>query len=394
MKILDALIAALAAACGLAGVAPAGAADAAPAPVSPRTFKPTAAQLAALKVVVVERASFRAEHVAEGKIALDGDRTTPVFSPYSGRVTRVLANPGDSVRQGQPLLALEASEFVQGQNDLLAAQSALATARAQLSLAQVAESRKHALYDAKAGALQDWQQSQADLAAAQGGVRAAEAQFAAVRNRLRILGRGDADIDALARADRIDPVAAVVAPISGTVTDRQVGPGQYLQAGASNPVFTIGDLSTVWLVANVREADAPFVRKGDPIEVRVDALPGRLFKAKLAFVAPALDPASRRLAVRADLPNPDGLLKPEMFATFSILTAADRAAPAVPTSGVVYEGSDARVWIVAADGSLALRHIRPGRSFGGLVEVLEGVQPGEKVVASGALFIDRAAAGE
>ena len=380
-------------------VVPAAWSEQAPPPAAtpaaaPGTFKPTKAQLDALKIVTVARTSFRAEHITDGKIALNADRTTPVFSPYSGRVTKVMVGLGESVKQGQPLLALQASEFVQGQSDLLSAQAGVASAHAQLSLAVTNEQRKHALYDAKAGSLQDWQQSQSDLAAAQGAARTADAALAAVRNRLSILGKSEAQIDEIASAGKMDPVAYVLAPISGTVTDRQVGPGQYLQAGASNPVYTVGDLSNVWLVANVRETDAPFVKKGDTVEVHVVALPERTFSARVTYVAPTLDPASRRVTVRAEITNSDGLLKPEMFASFTILSGSPGNAPAVPDSGVIYEGGDARVWIAGDDGTLALRKIKPGRSANGFLEVLEGVKPGEKVVASGALFIDRAAEGD
>jgi cobalt-zinc-cadmium efflux system membrane fusion protein len=374
--------------------APAAAEDQPAAPAGPPVFKPSKEQLASLKVVTVARVSFRAESITDGKIALNLDRTTPVFSPYSGRVTRVLAGPGDVVRQGQPLAALQASEFVQGQSDLLSAQAAKSAADAQLSLAQTNERRKHGLYDAKAGSLADWQQSQSDLAAAQGAARTADAALAAVRNRLAILGKSEAEIDALGRAEKMDALAYVVAPIAGTVTDRQVGPGQYLQAGASAPAFTVADLSSVWLVANVRETDAPFVKKGQTLEVHVVALPGRVFTARVTVVAPTLDPATRRLAVRAEISNEDAALKPEMFASFSIVAGGQTQAPAVPESGVIYEGEQARVWILGEDGSLSLRRIRPGRSANGLVEVLEGVKAGEKVVASGALFIDRAAQGD
>lgn len=358
------------------------------------SFRPSAAQLASLKIVQVARARFRVEHVTDGKIAINADRTTPVFSPYSGRVTQVLAKPGDFVTQGQPLLAVQASEFVQGQSDLLAAQAALATAQSQLSLAQTSEQRKHALFDAKAGSLQDWQQSQNELAAANSAYRTGEAALAAVRNRLKILGKTDDQVDELGKAEKIDPVAYVLAPITGTITDRQVGPGQYLQAGASTPAYTVGDLSTVWLVANVRETDAPYVRKGQTVEVRALALPERTFAARITYVAPSLDPSTRRLIVRAEVPNQDGLLKPEMFARFSIISGTEASSPAVPESGVIYEGSEARVWILGDDGALTLRGIQPGRSANGLLEVLDGVKPGEKVVASGALFIDRAARGE
>jgi cobalt-zinc-cadmium efflux system membrane fusion protein len=385
---LGACLAALALVAGAEEAKPTAPAD------GPPTFKPTKEQLANLKIVTVARTGFRAEHITDGKIALNLDRTTPVYSPYSGRVTQVLVGPGDVVHKGQALAALQASEFVQGQSDLLSAQSGQSAAAAQLSLAQTNEKRKHALFDAKAGSLADWQQSQNDLAAAQSAARTADAALAAVRNRLKILGKSDAEIDALGRAEKMDAVAYVVAPIAGTITDRQVGPGQYLQAGAANPAFTVADLSNVWLVANVRETDASYVAKGQTLEVHVVALPERVFTAKVTMVAPTLDPNTRRLLVRAEIANPDGQLKPEMFGTFNIVAGNAAQAPAVPTSGVIYEGAEARVWIAGDDGTLSLRKIQPGRSANGMLEVLEGVKAGEKVVASGALFIDRAAQGD
>ena len=365
----------------------------APARIEAGSYSPTPAQWAALRVAPVGTMAFQTERVTDGKIALNGDRTTPVFSPYSGRVTRVLANVGDRVHEGQALLAIEASEFVQGQNDLIAAANAVNTARSQLGLAQGNERRKQALFEAKGGSLQDWQQSQAELAASENTLRSAEATLASVRNRLRILGRTDAEIAALQASARIDPITFVTAPIAGTVTDRQVGAGQYVQAGAANPVYTISDLSTVWLVGNVREADAPLMRRGLDAEVRVLALPDRSFKARLTNVAPAMDANTRRLAVRAEVNNAEGLLKPEMFATFAIVTGESSSSPAVPEGAIVYEGDSARVWVQQGD-TLAARPIRVGRKSAGMVEVLAGLKPGDRLVTSGALFIDRAGRGD
>src|SRR5579863_5671188 len=205
----------------------------------PGTFRATPQQLKTLTVEAVQPHGFISEEVTEGKIAVNGDRATPVFSPYSGRVTRVIAGLGDTVKAGAPLATIEASEFVQAQNDL-------GTAAAQIKLARINETRKHALYDAKGGSLQDWQQAQSDLTAA-------TTAYAAVRNRLRILGKSEAEITALESAQTIDPVATLSAPISGVVVDRQLGPGQYLQAASGTPVYTIADPSNVWLLANVRD---------------------------------------------------------------------------------------------------------------------------------------------
>jgi membrane fusion protein, heavy metal efflux system len=364
---------------------------------APGTFRPTEAQWASLKIAPVGEIAFRAEQVTDGKIANNDDTTTPVFSPYSGRVTKLFAKAGDQVERGAPLMVVAASEFVQGQNDLITAIAGLNTTRAQLRLTTINEKRQHDLFDAKAGALKDWEQAQADLETAKANLRTAEITLAAVRNRLHILGKSDADIAAIENAQQMSAEAVVEAPIGGTVIQRQIGLGQYINStanGASTPVFSIGNLATVWLVANVREADAPLMRLGEPVEVHVLAYPNRIFKAKLAYVAPAVDPNTHRLPVRAEVENADGALKPEMFASFSIITGDAHSAPGVPEGAVVYEGEVARVWVARDDKTLALRPIRVGRVSGGMVEVLAGLQPGEKIVTSGTLFIDRAAQGD
>ena len=348
-----------------------------PAP-PPGTFRASAAQMKTLTIESVMVHEFVSEEFTEGKIAANGDRSTPVFSPYSGRITRIIAGLGDRVKAGAPLATLEASEFVQAQNDL-------ATAASQAKLARITETRKHALYDAKGGSLQDWQSAQADLTAA-------ETALSAIRNRLRILGKSPAEIAKLESKQAISPVATLSAPIAGVVVDRQVGPGQYVQAGGATPQFTIADISSVWLLANVREPDAALVKPGQSVEVHVPAYPDRVFKARLTYVSAVVDPVTHRLPVRAEIANRDGALKPEMFANFRILTSDASESPAVPQSAVVYEGAAAHVWVAAADGLLSLRNIRTGRTNDGLIEVLEGLKPGESVVTKGGLFIDQAAA--
>jgi cobalt-zinc-cadmium efflux system membrane fusion protein len=123
------------------------------------------------------------------------------------------------------------------------------------------------------------------------------------------------------------------------------------------------------------------------------ALPGRVLHAKISYVGSAIDPATRRLPVRADVDNSGGLLKPQMFANVTIISGAGQARPAVPQSAVIYEGDQARIWVEARNGNLGLRRIRIGRTEGTLVEALSGVEAGERVVVGGAIFIDRAASG-
>jgi len=386
---------ALACACGAAAFAqpPAAAPDAAANPkaaAAPSGLHLTREQLAGIRLHEVAMAEFRDEALTDGKIAWNGDRTTPVYSPFSGRVVALHAAVGDAVRAGDPLLSIESPEFLQAQSDLIAARSALATAQAQFANASSIEERRRALLEAGAASRQDAEQARADLEAARGTRDAAQASFAAARDRLLLVGRTPAQLDELLASGHVQARAALLAPVDGMVADRQAGPGQYLQAGSGNPVFLVGDASSLWILAWLREDDAPWVHVGDEVEARVHALPGRSFRARITHVAPSIDPASRRLAVRAEVANRDGMLKPEMFAGLRVRGRAGARAPAVPESAVLYDGAQAHVWVSAPDGSLALRRLRLGRTSEGMLEVLEGLRAGEKVVSGGAIFIDRA----
>lgn len=356
-------------------------------------YTPTAAEWASLTVQPVVERAFRAEHVTEGKIAVDEDRSTPVFSPYAGRVTKLLARPGDRVTQGQPLFIIEAADNVQAQNDFITAATAFNKAKSQLELAQIQDKRAHDLYEGKAAPLKDYQQSQAALISAQNDMRSSETALEAARNRLRILGLTEDAITAFQEKGRINPETKISSPIAGTVVQRKIGPGQYVNAGASDPVFVIGDLSTVWLTAFMRETEAPDVDVGQEIAFSVLAFPGRIMTARINYVSAAIDPASRRLMVRATIDNPDGLLKPEMFANVTIYSAGDHPAVGVPKTALIYEGDQVRVWVVRNDKSIELRQIKVGLANGDLVEVKGNLFPGEQIVTRGSLFIDRAASG-
>jgi len=369
--------------------------------VEGQAFKVTDKQWAALRILPVQEHVFQDASLTDGKIAIDDGLVTPVFSPYTGRVTRLIAHAGDVVQRGAPLFGIQATELAQAQNDLITAVSNLKTAKAQLNLATTNEKRQHDLYLAQGAALKDWQQAQVDLATAQGGINTAQIALAAVRSRLRILGKSDADIDKIESTPDILLVNAetlVAAPIGGTVVQQQIGLGQNIvsaSSGATNPVYMIGDLSKVWLVANAREDDAPRLHPGDPVEVQVAAFPDTVFKARLTYVASSIDANTHRLPVRAEVENPDSALKPEMFARFRIITGADVMAPAVPEQAIVYEGEDTHVWLADPKAkTLEIRQFKAGRISDGMVEVLDGLKPGENIVTAGAVFIDRAVTGD
>jgi len=356
-------------------------------------YTPSPAEWASLTIQPVTELAFRAEHVTEGKIAIDEDRSTPVFSPYAGRVTKVLARPGDTVVKGQPLFVIEAPDTVQAQNDFIAAMAAMNKAKSALDLAQLQGTRAKDLFEGKAVPLKDYQQSQATLIQAENDMRSSQTAMEAARNKLRILGLTEEDIAIFQEKRSINPETTIFAPIAGTVVQRKIGPGQYVTAGASDPVYVIGDLSTVWLTAFVRETDCANIAVGQEVTFNVLALPGKTIPARINYVATAIDPTTRRLMVRATIDNKKGLLKPEMFANVTIYSASDHPAVGVPKQALIYEGDQVRIWVAREDKSIELRQIKPGLTNGDLVEVVGNLKPGEQIVTKGSLFIDRAASG-
>jgi cobalt-zinc-cadmium efflux system membrane fusion protein len=357
-------------------------------------FAPTPAQWASLGMEPVKAMTFRSEHITEGKISINEDKATPIFPPYAGRVTRLMAKPGDTVTRGQPLFFIEAADMVQAQNDLLAAVAGVNRAKSRVSITEIIEKQNRTLYENKAVALRDFQTATADFAQARADLGTAESALEAARNRLSILGKTDAEIAAFQNVGKISSETPIYAPLSGTVVQRKIGPGQYVSytsTGAVDPVFTIGDLSTVWLVAYVRESDAPRVRAGQQLDFTVLAYPNTTFKANIDHVSALLDPNIRRLMVRATIDNSKGLFKPEMFTSVTIYTDEGDSSLGVPRDAVIYEADKARVWIARADKTIELRQIKTGITRGSMIQVLQGLQAGETVVTKGSLFVDQAA---
>jgi cobalt-zinc-cadmium efflux system membrane fusion protein len=374
----------------------------APAPAPARTataptlpageFRLNDHEIRSLRIEAVQARGFRAERVAEGRIAFNDDRSTPVFFPYNGgRVLRAAARLGDAVQAGAVLFEVESADLVAAHNTLLTALDALNKSRTQLDLAQRQERRSRSLFEARAASQSDLETARATLRGAEADVRSAETVVEAGRNGLRVLGRSNAQIARVEETRQVDAVVPVVAPLAGVVTQRRVGPGQWINNGATDPVFTISDLSTMWLVANIREVDVPHVHVGQQVEVRVGALPDRVFPARIANAASGLDATTRRLTVRAEVLDPEHLLKPEMFATFRIEVGQPMTSVGVPLMAIIYRGSDASVWQALPENRFILRRIRTGMRDGDVLQVLEGLAPGDRIVTGGALFIDRAA---
>ena len=351
----------------------------------------TSSQWGTVTVQPVEQHAFRSEFRTEGKIAIDQNLSTRIFAPYAGRVTQLMVASGDEVQKGQLLFVIAAADSLDAQRDFVVALTTRNKAVSQVNLAQIVERRMSSLAKDKAASQREWQEAQTNLTAAENDSRSAEIALQAARNRLRLVGKTDEEIDAFEKTGALTPAAPVYAPLAGTVLHRKVGIGQYVSAGAgdSDPALLIGDTSKVWIVAYVRETDVAKVKIGERLTFKVMAQPDRLFETRIDYVAPGIDPDNRRLLVRASVDNADGLLKPEMFASVTIVASEGAPMPAIPLESVIYEGSNAHVWIVGDDQSVELRQITLGQSDGRLIQVLDGLHPGEKIVTRGSLFIDR-----
>ncbi|PVE59664.1 efflux RND transporter periplasmic adaptor subunit [Arthrobacter sp. TPD3018] len=371
--------------------------EAAPPVSPPGTFRPSAEQMAALTTMRVGDSLSDAATLASGAITVDGDRSTPVVMPYSGQVVRVLVDAGQRVGRGQALMLVRTTDFVDARSGLFAARAAYQNAQAQLATAQRTAERQKQIYETAGGALKDYQQAQADLAAAQATARTNAAALGAARDKLAVLGKSPGEINRLegvGEVTGIHDVTTLHAPISGLVASRDVAPGQYVTQGGDKPVMTITDPSRVWLVAQVPETQAASIHVGDAATVTTPALPGRQFTARIDLVGAALDPVTHRLPVRAAIANPDGALKPQMFASFAIHRATSTKAIVVPAVAVIHEGDNARVWVVRPDGLLVSRNVTTGDAQDGKVTITSGLQPGERIVTAGALFVNEAGLGE
>jgi cobalt-zinc-cadmium efflux system membrane fusion protein len=373
--------------------------EATPAPLPSGYFRPTADQWQSLTTQRVASENFADVSVSDGTIAAADDATAQVFSPFTGRVTSVAVTVGDRVSRGEALFAGEGDELPQAENDLAQAEQTLSAARAALAVSIKNRARLLKLLTYDAAARKDVEQSRADLANARATVRNDEIAVSLVRSRLGVLGQSTQGSSATHTGPKQPLSAQVVvrAPIGGLVTQRAIANGQFVQSagsGGSTALLTITDLSRVFLVANITEADISRVHPGDRVDVKMQAYPDRDFIGYVHYIAPAVDPNTHRIAVRAEVENSDGTLKPGMFGTFSVYTGGAVSAVAVPESAVIFEGDTARVWVTGPNRTLALRYVRAGKIVDGTVEVLSGLRPGDRVVTTGSVFIDRASQGD
>jgi membrane fusion protein, heavy metal efflux system len=341
----------------------------------------TEKQVNSLKIAPVGQATFEVQRSAVGNIDFNQNMLVQVFTPNPGRIIATYANVGDRVQKGQLLFTVDSPDLVQAISNLIQAAGVLALQNANLK--RLTETLRGG-----GGAQKDVDQAKSDQQTAEGSLRAA-------RDAARIFGKTDDEMDQIIRERKADSVLVVRSPITGQVTQRTAAPGLFVQPGNAPAPFTVADTSTMWMLANVVESDAPLFRVGQPIQVRVAAYPNRVFDGVITVLGAQIDPATRRLWVRSEIKDPDNLLRAGMFANFTISISAPIQAPAVPNSAVVREGDGSMsVWVTTDRKHFEKRTVKIGLQQDGMTQILEGLEPGELAVTEGAVFVsNRAAAG-
>ena len=336
-------------------------------------------QLASVKVEPVQERDFPTEKQAIGSITFNEDMSVQVFTPYQGRIVALFAEVGNDVKKGQTLFTIDSADLLQAESNLIAAAGVLELDNKNLA-------RVQDLYTTRAVSQHDLEQAASDQQTAQG-------NLAAARNAVRIFGKIEADIDHIIATRTADPTLVVPSPIDGRVTARSAAPGLFLEPGNTPAPFTVTDIGTMWMLANVAESDSPAFRVGQQVKVSLDAFPGRTFDGTITTVGAAVDPNTRRVPMRSEIKDPQHELRSGMFANFTIIVGAPVRSPAIPLDGVVREGDGTMTaWVTADRRRFVQRIVKIGEERDGYRQILGGAQGGELVATEGAIFLSNALA--
>ncbi len=336
----------------------------------------SSSQLSGIKVEPVGTYSFPVDDEAIGNIDFDEDLSVQVFPDYQGTIIETLAQLGTTVRKDQPLYTIKSPDLIQ-------AESTLIGAAATFELTDKELTRAKNLYVNDTGVPErELEQAISDQQTAEGALKAA-------RDAVRVFGKTDAEIDQMIASRKIDPALVVRSPINGTITAKNAQPGFLVQPGNPPAPYSVADVSTKWMLADVVEADISLFRLGQPVQAEVLAYPNHPFKGKVSKIYATADPNTHRLTIRSEIADPQNQLRPGMLANFVIRVHDPVESTALPAAGVVREGDGTMTAWVTADGRhFSQRIVKTGLSKDGRVQILEGVQRGELAVSQGAVFLD------
>jgi cobalt-zinc-cadmium efflux system membrane fusion protein len=336
---------------------------------TPQLFTIPQDQVSHVQVVTIQGAKLTRTLRLTGAVAYNAFKTTPVITQVGGPVSRILVVPGDHVREGQPMLEVSSPDYSQILDTYLKAHETFRVTDKNYD-------RAKDLYEHKAIAERDLLQAESDRNEAQADLNASE-------QAMKILGIKNPEDLAKAPSSAQIPV---IAPMNGEVVERLVAPGQVMQAGQTQ-AFTISDMSTVWVLANLYQGDLAFVKIGDDVVVQTDAYP-ESFHGKISYVSAALDPNTRTLQARIVVDNPGEKLKRDMYCTVTVTAGTIQNAISVPDAAVLRDDENQPfVYLAAGLNQFGRRAVEIGESQNGQTQILKGLSAGDRVVGDGSLFL-------
>ncbi|MBL8236064.1 MAG: efflux RND transporter periplasmic adaptor subunit [Bryobacterales bacterium] len=357
--------------CGDAPTAPPAAQTAAAPAGDPLEITPSESIRKDLRIEVPAAAEVGAVLSVAARLEFDETRITRVGSPVMGRIATLGAREGEEVKKGQLLATLSSTGLSEAQLTLLKATS-------QRQLAQRAVDRARTLLEAGVIGAAEVQRRDAELSQA-------AAEVDAARDQLTLLGMLPESIDELLKGRRINSMARVIASMDGIVLDRKITLGQVIQP--ADTVFEIADLTHLWMVADVPEQNAGRLQEGQTVEATIGALPNLTLRGKLSFISHTVNPETRTVRVRMELPNPKGRYKPAMLATMLLKEHTEKRT-VVPVAAVVREENVEHVFVQRAEGTYVLRPVTLGDEFDGRRVLISGLQPGDAIVTQGAFHLN------
>ncbi|MFN7925914.1 MAG: efflux RND transporter periplasmic adaptor subunit [Bryobacteraceae bacterium] len=313
---------------------------------------------------------------APGKVEANANRLSHVLLPVTGRVNSVLVKIGDFVKQGQPVLTVESADIDTAVSALQQSLAGVTQAKSVLAKTQIDYERQKDLFEHGAVPKKEVINAEALVVQGKAAVEQAEAGVAQARRRLEILG-----IEPGSFGQKV----TIHAPISGKVLEMSVVNGEF-RNDLSSPLLTIADLSSVWVSSDVPETMIRLVRTGEPVIIELSAYPGQTFRGRVTLIGDTVDPQTRTVKVRAELPNPDGRLKPEMFGNIQ-LSAETEARPTVPASSVISAEGKSFAWRELSKGVFEKVAVVTGAQVGNRIAIVEGIGPNDRIVVDGVMLL-------
>jgi len=328
-------------------------------------------QLNSIKIEPVGGYLFPVEKEAVGNIDFADDLSVQVFPAYQGTIIKSFVELGVSVRKDQPLYTIKSPDLIQAESNLIGAAAAFDLTNKELARVQglggIAEREKEQ-------AISDQQTSEGALKAA--------------RDAVLVFGKTDAEIDQMITSRKTDPALVVRSPISGKITSFNGPPGLLVQPGNPPAPYSVADVTIKWMLANVSESELSFFQLGQPVQVKVMAYPGRVFKGKVSKIYATVDPNTHRVTIRSEIADPRDELRPGMLANFVIRVHDPVEAIAIPANGVVREADGTMTaWVTTDRHHFVQRIIKIGLRNDDRVQVLDGLHGGELIVADNAVFL-------